>query len=335
MLTIKEVGMYYKGTRLSSTSEDRFKKNYFNINLIFGRSAGIFSRLFQRRKKTQAWNIRERDRFQNRNTQQSVLNFKFSNAKVNEPILFHLKNQKRFMQWAMGGFVLVVMLLVYHYGLKDIQDLPLFKLKQISIQGIHFVTKSRILKSLDVSNNENMFKLNLFKIQHDLKKIVWIKNVLVERRLPNTLVISVKERHPLAVINGSMVCSVDKSGRILGPSTALVNNHLPQIEGVAVPVSAIGTKRLSKLLYPAIHFLKFIDHVKPLWGRCISRISLLNSETLKVVFVGGLKVLFPTEVSRLDLERMSVVLNNLRKRKLQPKQLDFRFNNMVVVQVRS
>lgn len=74
-----------------------------------------------------------------------------------------------------------------------------FKIDKIVIEGTDNVPESDIIASIDAKKGDSIFSLNIAKIQKNIEDNSWVKKVLVERRMPNTLYIAVSEKQPIAL----------------------------------------------------------------------------------------------------------------------------------------
>jgi len=88
-----------------------------------------------------------------------------------------------------------------------------FTLENVLIEGQHNVTESDILATLNADKGTPIFSLNLALIKENLERNNWIKNVYIERRLPHTIYINLRERTPIAIwqINGQLFL-IDQEG---------------------------------------------------------------------------------------------------------------------------
>lgn len=76
-----------------------------------------------------------------------------------------------------------------------------FNIKKEKISGTQRVLEKEILKLADLNSNENIFKINLYKIEKRIESHPWIQSAKVKRDLPSILSISITEHKPLAIMN--------------------------------------------------------------------------------------------------------------------------------------
>ena len=208
------------------------------------------------------------------------------------------------------------------------------KLARVMIEGAHYLNQDEVLKTANLSLGTVMFQLDLEDLNQKLRKLSWVDQVFVERRLPSSVLISIRERKPVALLDNGSLYGVDKDGRILNPSEALLNQDLPLISGVAFSADSVGTTQTAQVLKPALDFFNFMAKKDGVLARDVSEVNLSESESLKVTFINGTEVTFNTAVSDTDLKRMALVLGDLNEKGKKASTMDFRYKDMAFVRTR-
>ncbi len=75
-----------------------------------------------------------------------------------------------------------------------------FAIKEISVSGAQKIPRDEILKTAEVDLNDNILSKKLHHIHKKLIAHPWIRDAAVKRKIPSTLIISIKEEVPLAVV---------------------------------------------------------------------------------------------------------------------------------------
>ena len=69
-----------------------------------------------------------------------------------------------------------------------------FQVEQIEVSGNQRYTQEEIIEISGIRNGDNLFRMNKFAIQDHVKEeMPYIEDILIRRRLPNTITIAVKE----------------------------------------------------------------------------------------------------------------------------------------------
>ncbi len=108
-----------------------------------------------------------------------------------------------------------------------------FTIKNIEIFGLKNISRKTVVDIVIAENKSNIFNVNLSNIYNNLIDNNWVRELYVERVLPNTIKIDIKEKNPIGIWQYGMSNKlITKNGEII--STANVNkfkNILPIIHG--------------------------------------------------------------------------------------------------------
>ena len=108
-----------------------------------------------------------------------------------------------------------------------------FTINNIQILGIKNIPKETIIKIVNNENKSNILNVNLLNIYKNLRNNDWVEELYIERVLPNTIKISIKEKEAIGIWQYEMSNKlITKNGEII--STANINKFkidLPIIHG--------------------------------------------------------------------------------------------------------
>lgn len=108
-----------------------------------------------------------------------------------------------------------------------------FAVSTIEITGAVHSNPEDLRKVADQWNGANLFDLEIETLRAELTALSWVQNVAIEKRIPNTLVIRVIERSPVALSSTDQgLRYVDIEGRAFAPLSARLGNpDLPLVDG--------------------------------------------------------------------------------------------------------
>ncbi len=215
-----------------------------------------------------------------------------------------------------------------------LQQMSGLTLSKISVEGDHYLTEDEVIAAAKAPLGVNMFKLDLGDISAKVAGLSWVKRVFVERRLPKSLLISVDEREPLALLDHGDLYATDVEGRILSPSEALSGVDLPVVSGLNFTPDAVGTTLQAASLKPALNFLDFLKHQDGSLAQDVSEVNLAEPGCLKVTFIDGVVARFNPLVTEDELRHMALVLGDLNLKGKKAASLDFRYKDEVLVRTR-
>ncbi len=102
-----------------------------------------------------------------------------------------------------------------------IMSLSYFDIKTITVTGNDTISQEEAISDAGVKEGDNIFFLNKRKISKNLhKKSALYGDIKIDRKLPNTLLIDIKERIPAMTLPyGDKYVVLDEEGVVLGLST--------------------------------------------------------------------------------------------------------------------
>ncbi len=112
-------------------------------------------------------------------------------------------------------------------------------LQFVSVEGRDHTPVSEILTAVGVAQGEPLLGLDPARARQQLEALPWVKEAIVERRLPATLHIRLTERTPIALWqHDGRYALVDPDGRVIEGEGLNAYAGLPQIAGAGAPEAA-------------------------------------------------------------------------------------------------
>lgn len=108
-----------------------------------------------------------------------------------------------------------------------------FAVTTIEINGAVHSDAKDLRQVADQWNGANLFDLEIESLRAELTSLPWIAGVAIEKKIPDTLVIRVQERVPVALTTSDQgLRYVDAEGRAFAPITVQMGNpDLPLVAG--------------------------------------------------------------------------------------------------------
>ena len=135
---------------------------------------------------------------------------------------------------AVGVMAVLVLLGGGAYALvRSLHQSPEYEVRHVEVEGVSLLTPDEVIKSAGLEEGKPILSYDISKARRDLVSDPMIRDATITRRLPNTIVVRVVERAPLAQLdlNGTRFL-VDRAGFLLTQAGA--QETLPLIEGVYV-----------------------------------------------------------------------------------------------------
>ena len=127
-----------------------------------------------------------------------------------------------------------------------------FRIASIEVKGNKFLSEGEVREMLGPAIGGNLISADLEALRSNLAASPWVGSAVVRRKLPDTLLVDVTERFPIALAETDQLYVMDSSGELidlLGPRTA--GFDLPIIRGlggVSVEVRRDRARRANALL---------------------------------------------------------------------------------------
>lgn len=235
----------------------------------------------------------------------------------------------------------VVVLIVIGFGifgwLRAIaRESPYFKINRIEIAIIGRVplTNNTIRELLSIHKGRNMFDVDLKATRNYIvANYPEIREVVINRVLPNKLVLTVKPRKPVAQISMySGFYLVDVEGVVIPGVRGLALEGLPIING-ADPrfISTNVGKRFNYMgLKRALKLLEIIKQMRFSQDHEIHMIDITDEKNLSLYIEGGIEIKIGGEDFGERLEMLNKTFNAGRLDKNQIRYIDLRFGNVVI-----
>jgi cell division protein FtsQ len=125
--------------------------------------------------------------------------------------------------------VSIVMLIGYLVALST----PIFKLEDVSFQGLKRISQTEMLKRGGLENGVNLLSLNLNDVKKNMESLPWVKNVTLRRELPNKLQVLVTEYQPaFCVLVQQELYYMDNEGVLFNKAEGGRAESLPLLTGL-------------------------------------------------------------------------------------------------------
>lgn len=224
------------------------------------------------------------------------------------------------MQW-LGPLlgVVLALIMVVALGFVAYQGLSrsdFFQITAINIEGCSRVGKERVLEWSGVDIHSNLAALSAKEIKTRLESQGWVEAAEVRREWPNRLVISIRERVPMAVLNrGGRLWYLERNGRVFAEAEPSDDLDFPVISGFSGEPGGSGENQPG--FREALQFLQIATHGnRNLPVQNISEINIGGGDEL-VLFL--LSRPFPIRLGRGDMknkyDRLAAVLGGIYKRR--------------------
>jgi cell division protein FtsQ len=196
---------------------------------------------------------------------------------------------------------------------------PEFAIRTLEVTGEERLGEAEVLASAELAVGDNVFARSEAEIAHDLLSHPWIADARVERRLPGTFRITIRERVPAAILSLDTPYLVSDDGAVFKTLEPGDPVDLPVITGVDRQRFFAERPYRTQLLTSIVGLLSEwraggMERREP-----IGEVHVENDEAL-TLFVGddGTEVRLGAGPYRAKIERLRRVLDELGHQHARP-----------------
>src|SRR5260370_24101312 len=171
---------------------------------------------------------------------------------------------------------------------------PAFAIHQLDVQTDGAIALEQLRSWAGVKLEDNLFALDLARVQRDLELVSVIQRASVERVFPHTLRLRVMERTPIAQFilphlqgGGSRehgIYTFDAEGYVMWPLenhqratlSAPTDNHLPVLAGLPLSELRVGRQVRSEQVRAALRLIEAFDRSSMSPSPALRRIALTS-----------------------------------------------------------
>jgi cell division protein FtsQ len=117
-------------------------------------------------------------------------------------------------------------------AIRYVRTAPRFEVKQLSVAGTERLPEGQVVAQASIEMGANIFSVNMDEVRERVERLHWVRHALVQRVLPDQIVIKVFEREPIgsARISGEIYYFDEEA--VLLQSDAGVSENFPIVDGL-------------------------------------------------------------------------------------------------------
>ncbi len=208
---------------------------------------------------------------------------------------------------------------------------PLFTMREPDIRTDGTLKPQDVRKLCNLNAGGNLFAVSLGKIHDELMMLPGVRTVEIRRQLPDTLIVRVGERSPVALlVTDKASLPVDREGFVLEPRAAVT--RLPVIVGGSAPGLKPGMQVADAKILDALTALDLCE-TQHFCDVLRVQLKATDVENLELHLVSGEEV----ALARLDLaghlRELAATKKTLAERRQTARFIDCSLRNGVPVQL--
>lgn len=196
-----------------------------------------------------------------------------------------------------------------------------FVIDNIKVLGNDKLSKDTIISGSSINIGQNIFKINKKSGEEALKKMSYIKEVKIKRKLPKKIIIEVTERKEIAQIKRiSSMLLIDTEGYILN-IVDTESEKLPLFNGLNIDNINIGENIfLTEETEEKLEFIREGHNIFLLSK--MKEIDMADNNNVNIVLIDGISVAFGTlDNVKYKLNLLNEVLKDIEKNQISCKMI--------------
>ena len=223
-------------------------------------------------------------------------------------------------RWGLVALLLLLILIAPASWLarKGASRMDFFRLKTVAVEGVRYLSADTVMRRLAVDTTRSVWD-DTAPLVARLSMMPQVAEVKITRRLPGTLVVSIRENLPIALSPSPRGLEpVDSAGRVLPIDPAVADIDLPVANQRDKAVLALLTEARAE---------------NPMVYRRISEISRDGKDAVVILLTPSLRVRALVGVSVERLSDIFPVESDLIRRRANVAELDLRYRDQVIARL--
>lgn len=215
------------------------------------------------------------------------------NRRLKEPLRARLKRSfLRITKVALATLAIPAVSFCGWWAYRQAVTTPYLAIHHIEVKGSRRVPKEEVLRLSGIRQGQNILSFSAKDAAGAIRENPWVENALIDRNLPDSVTIEVRERYPVAIVKLDSLYVMDINGVVFKRLSRGDSLDLPVITGLTK--EGIGTDRKG-LQGGVIELIRTLTERK---GFDITRVSEINVDPVFGLSVytleGGVRLTFGT-----------------------------------------
>jgi cell division septal protein FtsQ len=164
---------------------------------------------------------------------------------------------------SIGAVVLLAVGYVFYRGMCSSS---FFRLTTVKVTGRQRTTERQIIEAGGIQLHSSMLALSVDKICRKIVELPWIEDAEIHRDWPGRMIIKVRERQPVAMVNVTGVLYyMDGSGTVFTKVSPGEDHDFPVLSGL--DKEYLTKKRPDEAVKSALQFLRYVRRNDPVLPR--------------------------------------------------------------------
>ncbi len=237
--------------------------------------------------------------------------------------------RKRKRMISTQGFIgLLLVLIMLITGVLFIKS-SYFTVGSVIVEGNKYVSVEDVYRIADIPEAINIFSLNTANIKTRLMQDLRIAETTVSRQFPGTIVITIKERKPMAYVASNYgFVEIDKQGVVLAVFKNLKQINVPMITGIRLENEYVGDEIQNTAAKNIVNYLSLLDEVTL---NQLSEINIKSSDEIVAYTLNSIHIRLGNSERLADKAKLTnEMLRELEGKKIRVEYIDLTYASPVI-----
>lgn len=245
------------------------------------------------------------------------------------------KIRRRRLKRVLTAFFLIIVFLLW--GIYYLLQSDLLNLQMIEVHGNLELTEEEIIDGAKLYTKRNILQYNLLEIKENVEMQPFVKEAMIKRKLPKTMIITVREREKYAIIPymGSFIY-IDQDKVVLQVNDDYLSEDLILITGVEFQSFKLGDKadiNNPEMLNTAMELIEASRATSIV--EMISEINIGKEDYIQLITFDGIEVLLADTIDpAYSIVALKEVLTSLYTREIKNVIVDMRYKGQISIRDR-
>ncbi len=199
--------------------------------------------------------------------------------------------------------------------------------RQLVLEGNRLVGRAEVLAALGVDAGASLMTLDMADLAHRIEAIPAVRHARIRKEYPSTLAVTIQERIPVMIAEGTPGVLVDEEGVAMGPET-IAADPLPRADGLSFTGRRLTDPSAASM---AVEIRDAALAASLGWPGIISRLDFSGPDGPVAMVGAGIPVRLGLGDYGGKMARLAVVLPQVAGGQLCLTHVDLRFDRRVVV----
>lgn len=161
-----------------------------------------------------------------------------------------------------------------------------FKINTITVSGDRVYSDKMVIENSEIVTGKNLFRVNEKQVSERLsQELPYIKEITIERKLPDTLIINVTAtREAAAVTTAKGFVLLDETGKVLDKNASILKENVAVVKGVKLSEYEEGARASFTNEKKTEALLELLEAIRKSGLELLTEINLKNINDIKIKY---------------------------------------------------